>query len=269
MTQGYSILFEGAQATLLDLDHGTYPFVTSLRGRGRRRGHRLRRAADAHRRRPRRREGLLHAGGHRALPDRGARAPRPSGIRRAGRRVRRDHRAARAAAAGSTRWPCATPCASTASTRWPSRSSTSSTSSRRSRSAPATASRARPSRSCPADTSVLEACEPVYETLPGLEDEHRGVRDWALLPENARRYVERLGRAGRGRDRPRLDRPRPRADGHPRPQRPRQLVRLTPLARAVPCAGARDSRKPRGRPAPSSRATIDLTAPPRAPVAQR
>jgi adenylosuccinate synthase len=29
MTEGYSVLFEGAQATLLDLDHGTYPFVTS------------------------------------------------------------------------------------------------------------------------------------------------------------------------------------------------------------------------------------------------
>ena len=29
MTQGYSVLFEGAQATLLDLDHGTYPYVTS------------------------------------------------------------------------------------------------------------------------------------------------------------------------------------------------------------------------------------------------
>ena len=26
---GHSVLFEGAQATLLDLDHGTYPFVTS------------------------------------------------------------------------------------------------------------------------------------------------------------------------------------------------------------------------------------------------
>jgi len=29
MGEGYSVLFEGAQATLLDLDHGTYPFVTS------------------------------------------------------------------------------------------------------------------------------------------------------------------------------------------------------------------------------------------------
>jgi adenylosuccinate synthase len=26
---GYSVLFEGAQATMLDLDHGTYPFITS------------------------------------------------------------------------------------------------------------------------------------------------------------------------------------------------------------------------------------------------
>src|SRR5207247_10335462 len=26
---GYSVLFEGAQGTMLDLDHGTYPFITS------------------------------------------------------------------------------------------------------------------------------------------------------------------------------------------------------------------------------------------------
>jgi adenylosuccinate synthase len=29
IARGYSVLFEGAQAALLDLDHGTYPFVTS------------------------------------------------------------------------------------------------------------------------------------------------------------------------------------------------------------------------------------------------
>jgi adenylosuccinate synthase len=29
MTEGKAVLFEGAQATLLDIDHGTYPFVTS------------------------------------------------------------------------------------------------------------------------------------------------------------------------------------------------------------------------------------------------
>ena len=29
MRAGKSILFEGAQGTLLDIDHGTYPYVTS------------------------------------------------------------------------------------------------------------------------------------------------------------------------------------------------------------------------------------------------
>jgi len=29
LVHGYSVLFEGAQATLLDIDHGSYPFVTS------------------------------------------------------------------------------------------------------------------------------------------------------------------------------------------------------------------------------------------------
>ena len=29
MDQGRNVLFEGAQGTLLDMDHGSYPFVTS------------------------------------------------------------------------------------------------------------------------------------------------------------------------------------------------------------------------------------------------
>src|SRR5260370_18736102 len=29
MAQGKWVMFEGAQATMLDIDHGTYPFVTS------------------------------------------------------------------------------------------------------------------------------------------------------------------------------------------------------------------------------------------------
>jgi adenylosuccinate synthase len=44
----------------------------------------------------------------------------------------------------------------------------------------------------PADVSVLEACEPVYETLPGWQTSTSGVREWGALPEAARRYVERL-----------------------------------------------------------------------------
>lgn len=29
LDEGKTVLFEGAQATMLDVDHGTYPFVTS------------------------------------------------------------------------------------------------------------------------------------------------------------------------------------------------------------------------------------------------
>jgi adenylosuccinate synthase len=44
----------------------------------------------------------------------------------------------------------------------------------------------------PADLSVLEACEAVFETLPGWESPTPGIREWGDLPEAARRYVERL-----------------------------------------------------------------------------
>jgi adenylosuccinate synthase len=44
----------------------------------------------------------------------------------------------------------------------------------------------------PSDSYVLEACKPVYETLPGWRQPTVGIREWRDLPENARRYVERL-----------------------------------------------------------------------------
>ena len=52
------MLFEGAQATLLDLDHGTYPFVTSSSACAGGAAVGPRRAAHAHRRRHRHRQGL-------------------------------------------------------------------------------------------------------------------------------------------------------------------------------------------------------------------
>ena len=101
---GKRILFEGAQGVLLDVDHGTYPFVTSsntLAGM----------AGDRHRAsgpgavglRARHRQGLHHPRRLRPLPDRAGRRDRPA-PRRARPRVRHRHRAASAAAAGST--PC-------------------------------------------------------------------------------------------------------------------------------------------------------------------
>jgi adenylosuccinate synthase len=44
----------------------------------------------------------------------------------------------------------------------------------------------------PADLAVAEGCEPVYETMPGWVEPTSGVRDYALLPEGAQNYVARL-----------------------------------------------------------------------------
>lgn len=47
-------------------------------------------------------------------------------------------------------------------------------------------------RDFPADSQLLESCEPVYETLPGWEEEITAVRRWEELPQQARNYVMRL-----------------------------------------------------------------------------
>jgi adenylosuccinate synthase len=44
----------------------------------------------------------------------------------------------------------------------------------------------------PASLKVLAECEPVYETLPGWDEDISGVREYGALPANARRYVERI-----------------------------------------------------------------------------
>ncbi len=44
----------------------------------------------------------------------------------------------------------------------------------------------------PFGADELARCEPVYEEMPGWTDSTVGVRDWDRLPVNARRYLERL-----------------------------------------------------------------------------
>ena len=98
---GKSLLFEGAQGTLLDVDHGTYPFVTSSNttaggactGTG----------VPPHppRRRDRRAQGLHHARRRRPLPQRARRARRASSCASAATSSAPSP-AGRAAAAGST-----------------------------------------------------------------------------------------------------------------------------------------------------------------------
>ena len=44
----------------------------------------------------------------------------------------------------------------------------------------------------PLDADDIAACRPVYETLPGWSESTAGVTEWARLPANARRYLERV-----------------------------------------------------------------------------
>lgn len=46
----------------------------------------------------------------------------------------------------------------------------------------------------PADTYILEHVEPVYETLPGWKTDVGGCRKMAELPQNARAYLDELSR---------------------------------------------------------------------------
>ncbi len=47
-------------------------------------------------------------------------------------------------------------------------------------------------RTLPASLSQLEACQPVIEFLPGWSGDLSGVRHFAELPTNAREYIERI-----------------------------------------------------------------------------
>jgi adenylosuccinate synthase len=44
----------------------------------------------------------------------------------------------------------------------------------------------------PGDPEDLERCEPVYESLPGWSEPLRGIRTWDGLPASARTYLKRL-----------------------------------------------------------------------------
>jgi len=46
----------------------------------------------------------------------------------------------------------------------------------------------------PSDLETLERCQPIYETLPGWTERLEGVRRYQDLPANARAYLERLAK---------------------------------------------------------------------------
>ena len=45
----------------------------------------------------------------------------------------------------------------------------------------------------PSENDLLERAVPVYETLPGWSEDVTGCRSWEELPENARRYIQFVG----------------------------------------------------------------------------
>ena len=168
--EGKRILFEGAQGALLDIDHGTYPYVTSSNTVAAQAATGIGLGPERHRLRARHLQGLHHAGGRGAVPDRpdGQRDRQDAG--RARPRIRHRHRPrpplrlVRRRAGAPDR---AAPAASTAS-RSP--SSTFSTASTRSRSASATGSTAATSTICPAGERAQARVEPVYETIEGWKE---------------------------------------------------------------------------------------------------
>ncbi len=44
----------------------------------------------------------------------------------------------------------------------------------------------------PANLKVLGACKPVYETIPGWNEDISGVRKFNELPQNTRNYLRRI-----------------------------------------------------------------------------
>ena len=183
------VLFEGAQGTLLDIDHGTYPFVTSSHATsgGACTGTGVGPIENRRGRGPG--EGLPHARGRRTVPHRADRRHRrpPAQARR---RVRLGHgspapnrlaRPARAPLCGPGQWPRRPRNHEARRAHGPVRDE----GLRRVRHA-----RAAGATTSPSTTSAHAT--PVYETLPGWTEELGEARKLANLPAAARRYLEKI-----------------------------------------------------------------------------
>jgi adenylosuccinate synthase len=190
IANGYSILFEGAQATLLDIDHGTYPFVTSSSATA---GGAVIGLGVP----PSAIDGVL--GISKAYTTRVGAGPLPSEIGGALEESVREKGGEYGAVTGRPRrcgWFDAV--VARYSVRVNGFDSIALTKLdvldhlAEIRVCTAYRFEGRQIDELPADTDLLERCEPVYESIPGWATPTTGVRDYTMLPEGARRYVERL-----------------------------------------------------------------------------
>jgi adenylosuccinate synthase len=190
IARGYSILFEGAQATLLDVDHGTYPFVTSSAAAA---GGALTGLGVP----PTRIDGVL--GIAKAYTTRVGAGPLPSEIGGALEQAIREKGHEYGASTGRPRrcgWFDAVVL------RYSVRVNGFDTLAitkldvldEQEEIRICTGYRAEGTviSEFPADVTLLEGCEPVYETMPGWRTSTAGTRDFNLLPAAAQRYVGRI-----------------------------------------------------------------------------
>jgi adenylosuccinate synthase len=187
---GYSVLFEGAQATLLDLDHGTYPFVTSssTSAGGASTGLGIP---------PARIDGVL--GVAKAYCTRVGTGPFPTEAEGpVGDRLR-ERGSEYGASTGRPRrcgWFDAVALRHCARVNgFDALALTKLDVLDELEEIPVCTGYRLEGRAVPefpSDVRVLEACEPVYETLPGWRTPTSGISEWSALPDAARRYVDRL-----------------------------------------------------------------------------
>jgi adenylosuccinate synthase len=195
IARGYSILFEGAQATLLDLDHGTYPFVTSSSAT-------VGGVAVGTGVPPSRIDGVV--GVAKAYCTRVGTGPFPSEADEAGVEILRGRGNEYGATTGRPRrcgWFDAV--AARYAHRVNGFDSLALTKldvlDELDEIPICTAYRyeGETLEEFPADLSVLAGCQPVYEKMSGWKASTTGARRWGELPEAARRYIERISELAR------------------------------------------------------------------------
>ena len=190
ISRGYSVLFEGAQATLLDIDHGTYPFVTSSTAVAAG-------AASGLGVPPSRIDGVL--GIAKAYTTRVGSGPLPTEI---GGEVEEALRQKGGEFGASTGRPRRCGWFDAVIVRYAARLNGFDSLALTKLDVlddldtipVCTAYRCEGEAlsELPMDLETLERCEPVYENLPGWKSVTAGVRSFAALPREAQNYVDRV-----------------------------------------------------------------------------
>jgi adenylosuccinate synthase len=190
MAEGRAVMFEGAQGTMLDIDHGTYPFVTSSNATA---GG----AATGLGVGPRAIEAVL--GVAKAYTTRVGAGPLPTELLgEMGERLRETGQEYGASTGRPRRCGWFDAVAVRYAARVNGLDALAITKLDVLDGLPelqvCTAYRCNGSTvtEMPGDTAQLSACEPVYETMPGWTRPTKGITKFAELPAEARRYIHRL-----------------------------------------------------------------------------